>query len=210
MRHPAYPNSICGVVFQGSQRVTGCQFTLFTCDGPLRRRPSATAWQRARSVAAAALSGYVEQNVGHATHYHANFVVPYWSSSLTKIGAIGAHIFYRWSGRNGTRVAFTSGYSNAEFIPAGAAAQLSGLLLTASPASAMIDLADLAFADPVETVTNLPPASMTVQSNSRLKTVTGSPIPQMGGGLTVPGAKLKSEGTEYQMVDQRPRLLDDK
>jgi spore germination cell wall hydrolase CwlJ-like protein len=92
VRHPAYPNSICGVVFQGSQRVTGCQFT-FTCDGSLRRRPSTPSWQRARSVVAAALAGYVEPNVGLATHYHANFVVPYWSSSLTKIGAIGSHIF---------------------------------------------------------------------------------------------------------------------
>jgi hypothetical protein len=74
-------------------------------------------------------------------------------------------------------VAFTSGYSNAEFIPPSAAAQLSGLLLTASPASAMIDLADLAIADPAETVTNLPPTSMTVQPDSRLKTGIGSPIP---------------------------------
>ena len=42
-RHPAFPKSICGVVFQGSERTTGCQFT-FTCDGALNRRYSDAAW----------------------------------------------------------------------------------------------------------------------------------------------------------------------
>jgi spore germination cell wall hydrolase CwlJ-like protein len=42
VRHPAFPNSVCGVVYQGSnQRV--CQFS-FTCDGSLNRKPSAAAW----------------------------------------------------------------------------------------------------------------------------------------------------------------------
>ncbi len=112
-RHPAYPNSVCGVVYQGAERRTGCQFT-FTCDGSLRRMPSATGWARARAVAQAALGGYVHAPVGWATHYHANYVVPYWSSSLTKLGTIGAHIFYRWSGSWGTRPAFRSGYAPAE------------------------------------------------------------------------------------------------
>ncbi|MXP44635.1 cell wall hydrolase [Allopontixanthobacter sediminis] len=209
VRHPAYPNSICGVVFQGSQRLTGCQFT-FTCDGSLRRRPSAAAWQRARSVAAAALSGYVEPNVGLATHYHANFVVPYWSGSLTKIGPIGSHIFYRWRGRNGTRAAFTSSYSNTELIPSGAAAQLSGLLLTASPAEAMIDLADLAGLNPQEASSTSPSTGMTAQPDGQLLIDAGSSIPRAGSDLTVPGARLKSDETEYQMVDKRPRLLEDK
>jgi hypothetical protein len=116
VRHPAYPNSVCGVVFQGSQRKTGCQFS-FTCDGSLARAPSQSGWARARMVAAMALSGYVEPSVGLATHYHTIWVVPYWSSSLTKLGTIGAHIFYRWSGSNGKRSAFTSRYANTESLP---------------------------------------------------------------------------------------------
>jgi len=83
------------VVFQGSDRPTGCQFT-FTCDGALHRRPSAVGWSQARAVAAAALAGFVEPSVGRATHYHAAWVAPYWSTTLTKVANIGAHIFYVW------------------------------------------------------------------------------------------------------------------
>ena len=93
--HPAYPNTVCGVVYQGSQRRTGCQFT-FTCDGSLDRKPSAGAWARALSVARRALSGQVYAPVGLATHYHTTWVNPYWAPSLAHIGTIGAHRFYRW------------------------------------------------------------------------------------------------------------------
>ncbi|MDZ7587989.1 MAG: cell wall hydrolase [Parasphingorhabdus sp.] len=58
VRHPAYPRTVCGVVYQGSERRTGCQFT-FTCDGSLRRTPSAFFWERARRVAADALAGRI-------------------------------------------------------------------------------------------------------------------------------------------------------
>lgn len=104
VRHPAYPHSVCGVVFQGSERATGCQFT-FTCDGSLARPRNAVGWNRALGVAAAALAGYVERSVGTATHYHTVWVFPYWQSSLTKITTVGAHIFYRWSGSWGTPAA---------------------------------------------------------------------------------------------------------
>ncbi|MGA9582335.1 MAG: cell wall hydrolase [Allosphingosinicella sp.] len=104
-RHPAYPRTVCGVVFQGQERATGCQFT-FTCDGALRRTPSASGWARARRVAEEALAGKVFAPVGWATHYHTNWVVPYWSSSLTKLANIGTHIFYRWEGGWGKPAAF--------------------------------------------------------------------------------------------------------
>lgn len=113
VRHPAYPKSICRVVFQGSERRTGCQFT-FTCDGSLARKPSKRGWQLAQRIALAALGGSVYKPVGWATHYHTNRVVPYWSSSLTKLGNVGSHIFYRWAGSAGTAVAFRSPVSGAE------------------------------------------------------------------------------------------------
>ena len=113
MRHPAFPKTVCGVVFQGSTRKTGCQFS-FTCDGSLARRPSEAGWTRARQVAEAALNGYVMRQVGNATHYHANYVAPYWSPSLLKIGAIGAHIFYRWTGGWGQPPAFSGAYAGGE------------------------------------------------------------------------------------------------
>lgn len=104
-RHPAFPNSVCGVVYQGSQRRTGCQFT-FTCDGSLARRPSRGGWASARMLATDALNGAIEPSVGMATHYHADYVVPYWADSLDKIVKVGAHIFYRWKGGWGRRTAF--------------------------------------------------------------------------------------------------------
>ena len=113
MRHPAFPKSVCGVVFQGSERRTGCQFT-FTCDGSLARVPSQQGWERARKVAEQALDGKVYKPVGYATHYHTNWVVPYWSSSLTKLANVGTHIFYRWEGGWGRPAAFRYAYAGTE------------------------------------------------------------------------------------------------
>ena len=113
VRHPAFPSSVCAVVYQGSTQSTGCQFT-FTCDGSMLRAPERSYWLRARAIAAAALGGAVFQPVGMATHYHANYVVPVWAPHLVKNAAIGAHIFYRWKGTWGTPAAFTQRYSGAE------------------------------------------------------------------------------------------------
>jgi len=108
MRHPAFPKSVCGVVYQGS-RSPVCQFS-FVCDGSLYRRPSADAWRDAQAIAAAALSGYVERSVGSATHYHADYVAPYWAPMLSKVAKLGAHIFYRWPGAWGQQAAFSGRY----------------------------------------------------------------------------------------------------
>ena len=113
VRHPAFPANVCGVVYEGSTRATGCQFT-FTCDGSLDRQPMLGEWRRARSVAEAALAGYVYKPVGTATHYHADYVVPYWASTLTKNAVVGAHIFYRWAGGWGRPAAFSQGYVHRE------------------------------------------------------------------------------------------------
>ena len=113
VRHPAFPKTVCGVVFQGSERRTGCQFS-YTCDGSLARRPSATMWETLRTLARSMLGGMVYAPVGYATHYHANYVSPYWSSSLDKVHVEGAHIFYRWKGGWGTPRAFRGGYNKSE------------------------------------------------------------------------------------------------
>ncbi len=117
MRHPAYPKSVCGVVYQGSERRTGCQFS-FTCDGSLLRGPMAGPWREAQGVAAAALAGYVEQSVGTATHYHADYVLPKWAFQLGKIEQLGRHIFYRFTGGWGRAGAFTGKWTGVERIPA--------------------------------------------------------------------------------------------
>jgi spore germination cell wall hydrolase CwlJ-like protein len=117
VRHPAFPNSVCSVVYEGSTRNTGCQFT-FTCDGSLAYAPMPALWNRARKVAEAALNGHVHAPVGYATHYHADYVVPYWASSLVKADVEGAHIFYRWAGGWGQPASFTDRWSGIEGNPA--------------------------------------------------------------------------------------------
>jgi spore germination cell wall hydrolase CwlJ-like protein len=108
LRHPAFPKSVCGVVYQGSGgRV--CQFT-FVCDGALYRAPELGAWRQAEEIARAALNGYVETAVGEATHYHADYVAPRWAPLLAKVAQIGQHIFYRWPGGWGQPAAFTGRY----------------------------------------------------------------------------------------------------
>lgn len=111
--HPSFPKTVCGVVFQGSERTTGCQFT-FTCDGALARKPSQYFWQRAENVARAALAGYVYAPVGLATHYHTFAVHPYWADSLNFLGQIGAHRFYRFMGPAGSPGAFRFAYAGGE------------------------------------------------------------------------------------------------
>lgn len=115
MRHPAYPDSVCAVVYQGSTR-PGCQFS-FTCDGSMARAPVPALWRRAGEIARSALAGHVHKPVGMATHYHANYVLPYWAPKLTKIEQIGAHIFYRWPGSWGRPKAFGDAYVGQESIP---------------------------------------------------------------------------------------------
>ena len=98
VRHPAYPNTVCGVVFEGARRYTGCQFS-FSCDGSLRRGADGAPIGSGRGASPRRRSnGYVYAPVGWATHYHANYVVPYWASSLVKSATVGRHIFYRWRG----------------------------------------------------------------------------------------------------------------
>ncbi|MEO0033666.1 MAG: hypothetical protein RIS94_3424 [Pseudomonadota bacterium] len=92
--HPAFPKTICGVVFQGSRRSTGCQFT-FTCDGALRRRLAASTLMAARAVADGVLDGAVPRRVPGALNYHADYVHPGWADTLGRVTKLGAHIFYR-------------------------------------------------------------------------------------------------------------------
>jgi len=124
VRHPAFPASICSVVYEGSTRPTGCQFT-FTCDGSLGRQPDADGWRRATEVAQAALAGYVFGPVGWATHYHADYVVPYWASTMAKNAVVGAHLFYRWGGGWGQPAVFTKSYAGHE--PNAAALRIAAL-----------------------------------------------------------------------------------
>jgi hypothetical protein len=116
VRHPAFAKTVCGVVYQRFDSAV-CQFS-FVCDGSLARQPMAALWNRAKRIAADALAGRVEKDVGTATHYHADYVFPRWAPHLAKLAQIGAHIFYRWPGGWGMPGAFTGRYAGGERIPA--------------------------------------------------------------------------------------------
>ena len=116
VRHPAFAKTVCGVVFEGSQRPTGCQFS-FTCDGSLARRYSDAAWRAARARVDEMLAGAIDATVGNATHFHANYVYPWWSDKLDKVAQVGPHIFFRWRGFWGTRNALSARYGGGEPDP---------------------------------------------------------------------------------------------
>ncbi|MBE7217159.1 MAG: cell wall hydrolase, partial [Caulobacteraceae bacterium] len=116
VRHPLFPHSVCGVVYQGASLATGCQFS-FVCDGSMQRGHDAAGWALAQDVARAALAGSVQPEVGEATHYHATYVAPYWAPTVAKVAHIGLHIFYRWTGAMGLPSAFTARYAAVERIP---------------------------------------------------------------------------------------------
>jgi hypothetical protein len=186
VRHPTYPNSVCGVVYQGSERSTGCQFS-FTCDGSLARTPSAEGWARARRIAAAALAGSVYVPVGLATHYHTYRVFPHWASSLTKSAVIGAHIFYRWNGRWGGPAAFRQAYAGIEPMP-GPKPKAEGTTAIASAAILQAELAALA-----EIGRHSQPPRLGPAPAAPLAAVQAPLVPEVTGGPRLPDSQVREE-----------------
>jgi len=193
VRHPGFPPSICGTVYQGAERATGCQFT-FTCDGSLRRLPAGSLWSRARQFAREALvSGSVFGPVGHATHYHADYVLPYWADSLEKETRIGRHIFYRLPGILGTAPAFSQRYSRNEPAPPSASAAavaaeaMEGLIDSQVVASGALG----AIVGPTTPESRLPPASPLIAD-------------EMGGSLIMPYAPPVASSSAAKALDCAP------
>jgi len=95
VRNPAYPSSICGVVYQNVKWRGRCQFS-FACDGKKRKVNQPIQWRLAQDVAMAVTAGQIWlPEVGSSTHYHATYVRPRWARSMIKLEKIGLHIFYR-------------------------------------------------------------------------------------------------------------------
>ena len=128
VRDRAFPNSVCKVVYQHPAHAPGCQFS-FACDGSMTHPLDPRAWSVAGSVARAALSGSVYAPVGSATYYHTTAVQPWWAASLTRIGLVGSHIFYRWGNALGRALSFRQAYSGDETLP-------TRLLAASSPVAA--------------------------------------------------------------------------
>lgn len=99
---PNYPDTVCGVVRQGKERRTGCQFS-FMCDGKPETLRDADAAARAGAIAHLMLEGRPRMLTGNATHFHTRSVSPSWSRRLVRTTRIGAHIFYRYPTRTASR-----------------------------------------------------------------------------------------------------------
>jgi len=94
VRSPLFPETICGVVYQG-QYQKGCQFS-FTCDGKSDIPRNDDQWALAQDIARQITAGELWlPEVGYSTYYHANYVSPGWAGSMNKIDKIGRHIFYK-------------------------------------------------------------------------------------------------------------------
>ena len=93
VRSRHFPNSLCEVVYQGSERSTGCQFS-FTCDGSMDTAPKGRSWTRSQSVANLVMSQPTKALVGRSTHYHTTAIKPVWSAELDRTRTVGSHVFY--------------------------------------------------------------------------------------------------------------------
>ncbi|WP_245620187.1 cell wall hydrolase [Phenylobacterium immobile] len=95
VKHPAFPKTVCGVVYQGAATGRGCQFS-FACDGAVERVSEDGAWRRAHRIAAQVLAGVVLADIGGATHFHTTGVSPAWGDRMRLVTRVGTHIFYRF------------------------------------------------------------------------------------------------------------------
>lgn len=204
VRHPAFPKSICGVVFQGAYNRTGCQFS-FACDGSMRRARETGAWNRARKVAARALAGSLPSEVGSATHFHTINVSPGWGPRLLRVAQVGMHIFYRF-GRSGA-----SGYAPSRLPSADDIAPSEIASLTADGRQP-VPYATLARLEPVSTAPGMggpvgaavtEPASAPIAPHGKpvpapmaglAKVSSGAPIATAGKIPVAPGATAKAAG----------------
>jgi spore germination cell wall hydrolase CwlJ-like protein len=137
VRHPAFPKSVCAVVYQGAA-TRSCQFS-FACNGAMRAGHEPGAWDRARDVAARALSGYVMADVGRATHFHVASLGGIWGGSMVRVAQIGSHVFYTFGAHrtalSSSEVAVSSDSSDIALAPAAPPADARLASADAPPAS---------------------------------------------------------------------------
>lgn len=138
-RNPAFPKTICGVVFQRAAG-SGCQFS-FACNGSTLRSREPAAWRRSQTVASRALDGFVMAEVGAATHFHTLNVAPMWGPHLMRVAQVGMHVFYRFNGRatapadlaDETAIAQAGAIGQGKIDPEAKTLQAASALLTAQP-----------------------------------------------------------------------------
>lgn len=99
-----YPDTICDVVYQAEMRENWkgdivpvrnrCQFSWY-CDGKSDDPVDSKTWIASMQLARRIIQGEWSDITEGATHYHADFVYPYWADSLNRTTTIDNHIFYK-------------------------------------------------------------------------------------------------------------------
>ncbi|MGI9390772.1 MAG: cell wall hydrolase [Boseongicola sp.] len=89
-----YPNSVCGVINQGTGKQFRCQFT-YTCDGRPETITERGSFERVGKIARIMMDGAPRVLTSGATHYHTKAVRPKWSRVFARTATIGFHHFYR-------------------------------------------------------------------------------------------------------------------
>jgi len=90
-----FPNTVCGVVGQGTGKGKyTCQFS-YNCDGKSEIISEHRAFQQVGKVARLMLNGEPRILTKGATYYHSTAVRPSWARKFTKTAQIGVHLFYR-------------------------------------------------------------------------------------------------------------------
>jgi hypothetical protein len=89
-----FPNTVCGVIYQGTGKKFQCQFT-YSCDGNSEVINERAAYAQVGKIAKITLDGDTQHLTGGATYYHTNAVRPYWSRVFSLTTTIGVHRFYR-------------------------------------------------------------------------------------------------------------------
>jgi len=150
VRHPGFPKSVCGVIYQGAGSGRGCQFS-FACDGSMRKRKEMALWERSREVASRAMDGEVMETVGASTFFHATRISPNWRG-LTRVATVGRHVFYRHAGARGSVRMLASGPLRGAGSSALSAPRLYKVAETAGE-SKKASVSSYASAEPVAVVT---------------------------------------------------------
>ena len=206
LRHPDFPKSVCGVVYEGSQLPIGCQFS-FTCDGSLARPPIEPYWSRAKEVAEAALDGFVAKDIGPATHYHADYVFPRWGPEMVKIVQLGAHIFYRYPGPIGDPGVLAGRYAGGELKVSLAGPSAAAIAAAkAALAAGQITLADMTAA-PAGVATTSPTGATRVAAVLPQAAPPVLQAPQPGD--VVAGRRLPTKDEVARINAQLPAAEDD-
>ena len=99
-----YPDTICDVIYDAEYRENWlgnyvpvrnrCQFSWF-CDGKSDEPVDSKTWIESLLLARRIYDGEWTDITEGATHYHADYIYPFWADSLNKTTTIDNHIFYK-------------------------------------------------------------------------------------------------------------------